>query len=287
VQCESCHGPAGDWLHAHDRAGFSRATRGFIDTKNLSERAGACMPCHVGPNDAAGNQQVVDHDLIAAGHPRLTFEFHAYFESLPAHWDRAADQARHPGDFHFRSWLAGQTRQAEQQTRLNQTQPRDFARFDCFACHHALSGESSTRERAASGPLKPVDWLRAPLPPLQERETPAAARLELIRVLLEQFAGGEASWDAATQAYLATRAVSRDFTVAAYPRAKPEIASLDAALDQLGQYLSSECFAAADRGGRPPTQYDSPTQFDRRRLAEPVQAVSKALQQLEAAMTAR
>jgi hypothetical protein len=43
---------------------------------------------------STGQVQVVDHDLIAAGHPRLNFEFNAYFESLPAHWDRRTDEQR-------------------------------------------------------------------------------------------------------------------------------------------------------------------------------------------------
>src|SRR5207237_71153 len=35
VHCESCHGPASEWLHAHYRAGFDRIqSSGFVDTKD-------------------------------------------------------------------------------------------------------------------------------------------------------------------------------------------------------------------------------------------------------------
>jgi Cytochrome c7 and related cytochrome c/Cytochrome c554 and c-prime len=285
VHCESCHGPAGDWLHAHDRANFSRATRGFVDTKDLPQRAAACMGCHVGPNETAGQQQTVDHDLIASGHPRLTFEFHSYFESLPAHWDRAADQGRHPAEIHFRLWLAGQMRQTEQRKRLTENRSHDFAVFDCFACHHSLAGEAPWRQAAQGGRLQPVRWPPVLLPELEQRELPAPARLSLARTLLEQSASGEASWDAATQAYLATRAIDGDFTAATFPRAATEIASLDAALGKLGTYLATDCFVSSSADKRRPTQYDSPTQFDRQRLVEQVQSVSESLRRLEAAVT--
>src|SRR6185503_17447885 len=90
----------------------------FVETKNLSQRAAVCMKCHVGPSDAAGALQVVDHDLIAAGHPRLSFEHHTYLESLPAHWNRSRDEQTNSGTFHFRSWLAGQLKQFEQTKKL-------------------------------------------------------------------------------------------------------------------------------------------------------------------------
>jgi hypothetical protein len=134
VECESCHGPAGAWLHTHGGTGFDRQnTIGFVDTKILDERAAVCMACHVGPNDAAGVRQVVDHDLIAAGHPRLDFEFHAYLESLPAHWDRSRDEQRHGQAFHLQMWSAGerQREQSLQSPRGSQSNaPADFALLD-------------------------------------------------------------------------------------------------------------------------------------------------------------
>ena len=60
----------------------------FRATKELAERAKVCTRCHVGRRSPDGLlTQEVNHDLIAAGHPRLNFEFAAYQENLPVHWD--------------------------------------------------------------------------------------------------------------------------------------------------------------------------------------------------------
>ncbi len=40
----------------------------------------------------------VDHDLIAAGHPALRFEFATYFANLPPHWDVARDKKANSSD---------------------------------------------------------------------------------------------------------------------------------------------------------------------------------------------
>src|SRR5262249_35632430 len=79
VSCESCHGPAGKWLGLHYQAAWKALDRaekealGFRTTKDVVVRARLCAGCHVG---APGMD--VNHDLIAAGHPRLNFEFAAY-----------------------------------------------------------------------------------------------------------------------------------------------------------------------------------------------------------------
>src|SRR5262249_40890342 len=94
IGCEACHGPAEKWLGPHTTcswSGLDPETKekrfGFVPTQLLARRAGVCVPCHVGvhPADDAPLQDV-NHDLIAAGHPRLNFEFSAYQDRMPAHW---------------------------------------------------------------------------------------------------------------------------------------------------------------------------------------------------------
>jgi hypothetical protein len=84
------------------------------------------------------------------------------------------------------------------------------------------------------------------------------------------------------QSHLAARAIAGDVTREAHPQAENELAVLNTALAGLDKYLGSECFAAASRNSRQPTQYDSPTEFAPGPLAERVRAVSDALQQVEA-----
>lgn len=149
VSCESCHGPAQKWLNVHHLDDWQRLdhaqkkTLGMNDTRSLTGRAQVCTPCHVGTASAD-----VDHDLIAAGHPRLHFEFSAFHASLPRHWPDAKDRAGRP-DFEAEAWVVGQL--AGEQARLELLAARagdpakpwpEFAEHDCLACHHDLRAPS-------------------------------------------------------------------------------------------------------------------------------------------------
>src|SRR5262249_1091687 len=110
VGCESCHGPAERWLTVHYQAGFKeksaadKASYGLLPTKDLAARGKVCADFHVGNLDRniEGN-----HDLIAAGHPRLNFEYAGDLDMYPRHWLMADEKKRHP-DFHARAWAIGQ-----------------------------------------------------------------------------------------------------------------------------------------------------------------------------------
>jgi hypothetical protein len=156
VTCESCHGPASGWLHTHYLAGFSRSSPGFSDTKNPQTLADRCVGCHIGPMVAEnGRAYDMNHDLIAAGHPRLSFEVSTYLANYPKHWpadDRLA---------HIAVWAAGQEQAARQLTRQvvhrltqakrspNDAPWPDFSNFDCFDCHHTLRAVDAPRPREA------------------------------------------------------------------------------------------------------------------------------------------
>ena len=79
VSCESCHGPAENWLRSHTRADYTRADRtaaGMHDLKNLYVRANTCVACH----------QNVDADILKAGHPEFVFELDGQSVAEPKHW---------------------------------------------------------------------------------------------------------------------------------------------------------------------------------------------------------
>jgi cytochrome c554/c'-like protein len=166
VGCESCHGAAQDWVGPHYRAAWQSADKaghGLADTKSLAGRAIVCVRCHVGTRDAN-----VDHDLIAAGHPALRFEFSAFFANLPPHWDVAKDRKRIEGkDFEVHAWLVGQHTSAATAAELlafradptnGKTWP-EFAEMDCFSCHHDLQGRSSRNATAQKpGALRWSNW---------------------------------------------------------------------------------------------------------------------------------
>jgi len=79
VSCESCHGPAENWLRAHTRHDYTRADRtatGMRDLQSLYVRANTCVACH----------QVVSQPILKAGHPELIFELDGQSVAEPKHW---------------------------------------------------------------------------------------------------------------------------------------------------------------------------------------------------------
>ncbi len=175
VGCERCHGPAQGWLGEHytftwrQSSGREKAALGFRNTKDLAARARLCVECHVG---SAG--QDVDHDLIAAGHPRLNFEYAAFLATMPPHWSTRKERVRYP-DLEARVWRIGQAVSAQQALELLASRAAtgtdrhekpwpEFAEYDCSACHHALRGKSWRQAQVgkqAPGLLPWSDWYYA------------------------------------------------------------------------------------------------------------------------------
>jgi hypothetical protein len=199
VGCEACHGPAEKWLARHYRdewKGLNSAEKqalGMTDTKNVLVRAETCVGCHVGRGEAD-----VNHDLIAAGHPRLRFEYSAYLSRYPRHWRLANDRQRHP-DFEARAWEVGQLVSAAAALELLRDRAArpaapwpEFAEHDCAACHHDLSEPSQRQQRGFAGrrPGSPPwgTWYYPLLPALSRagpgaRAEPIASLGELNKVM--------------------------------------------------------------------------------------------------------
>jgi hypothetical protein len=95
VSCENCHNSAAAWLRGHTRPDWSylnRVNAGMRDLRSALVRANTCVACH----------QVIEPNLIEAGHPELTFELDGQSASEPRHWREKADW------FGPKAWLVGQ-----------------------------------------------------------------------------------------------------------------------------------------------------------------------------------
>jgi hypothetical protein len=154
VGCEACHGAANGlkaWLYAHTDHSWNRksaSSYGMADLSNAQTQAQVCSGCHVGaaPRDGLPARDV-DHDLIAAGHPRLAFEFTVYRANLRPHW---SPQRREPPD----AWPVGRLVAADASLKLlayraglkNGPWP-EFTEYDCFACHADLRPDSWRAQR--------------------------------------------------------------------------------------------------------------------------------------------
>ena len=162
VGCASCHGDATRWQQVHMLPAWkslsreARAELGYRDLSTPLARVETCVRCHVG--DA---EHEVNHDLIAAGHPRLFFEFAAYQRLEPRHWSPHG-KAETTADFTARSWSVGQAvtlaavadlladRVQRARDAADSGHPQrwpEFAEFDCYSCHRSLGPDTNTASR--------------------------------------------------------------------------------------------------------------------------------------------
>ncbi|MCE9606436.1 MAG: cytochrome c family protein [Planctomycetia bacterium] len=177
VSCESCHGGARKWLGEHfllrtnpasptsaDDAQQEKhrlAELGMLDTDNLAVQAQTCVRCHVGERSGSDVRDM-NHDMIAAGHPALNFEFAAYKARMPRHWSLPQEPVAR-ADRERRSWAVGQLVSAAAALRLSaeraaanlDLQPGaahapwpEFSEFACFRCHHALRSGANAEPTA-------------------------------------------------------------------------------------------------------------------------------------------
>jgi hypothetical protein len=151
VACEACHGQATDWLGSHTQPNSHQDSvrRGMIDTKSLAVRSETCLACHLGK---AG--QVVDHEMIAAGHPDLAFELDTFTTAQPAH-HRAVKPEPNNVLPSMRAWAVGQSTALAQGMRLlafhaEKNWP-EFSDLECYQCHHDLRAESWRIQRGYPG----------------------------------------------------------------------------------------------------------------------------------------
>ena len=169
VSCEACHGDAGKWMPQHTTWTPSNRAAGYEQTGmarlfDIGERAAACAGCHVGaPADESRGYPVRDmnHDMIAAGHPRLNFDFADYQRRLSPHW---MEEDRSP-EFEVKSWLVGRAASDEAAAVLKADRATrgkagiapmpEYADWSCASCHHKLGDGFPSR---GARPTDPLVW---------------------------------------------------------------------------------------------------------------------------------
>lgn len=176
VSCEACHGNASNWLNDHTtwsmpesrKNGFAKT--GMIPLHEAGKRALSCAGCHVGgPADKQRGFPVrdVNHDMLAAGHPRLYFEYTSFVKRLPPHWrEKNRDLPGAPvrsSEEKVYDWFAGQLATTEAFLRLCSDRAErsqhgvaeqdraswpELALFKCYSCHQSVNG-SAKRENSS------------------------------------------------------------------------------------------------------------------------------------------
>ena len=250
VGCESCHGASSGWLAVHYAKPATHASNvraGLTPLRDPQVRAKVCLDCHYG-STATG--QFVTHAMMAAGHPRVSFELDL-FSALQQHHDEDADYAARKGGRtdNVRLWAVGQAEAVARATDL-------FARpgfgtdgvfpqyyfYDCHSCHRAINDGPQRRLTFETNPGRPIPFGMAPF---------NDENVIMLSAVARAFAPGRATqFDAASRAFHAAMGEGRAEAVAAAHRLRGEAAALSDALAARG-YSGGDAFtvvqAIADR----------------------------------------
>lgn len=169
VGCESCHGASIGWLSSHYEVQGTHpnnVANGLTPLEDPSTRARVCLDCHYGSTDTG---QFVTHSMMAAGHPRITFELDL-FSSFQQHHDVDDDYIQRKGrPDSVQLWAVGQAEAVARATDL-------FARpaygtegvfpqlyfYDCHSCHRPITDGDERRLTFETNPGRPITFGQPP-----------------------------------------------------------------------------------------------------------------------------
>nr|WP_245656643.1 cytochrome c family protein [Novosphingobium naphthalenivorans] len=169
VGCESCHGAASGWISRHYAVPASHASNvaaGLIPLEKSQVRAGVCLDCHFG-SDKPG--QFVTHAMMAAGHPRVSFELDL-FSAMQAHYNLDTDYVRRKGRLDsVQLWAVGQAEAIRRSTKLFANPALgmegvfpQFYFYDCHSCHRQITDNPSAVRTFETNPGRPIPFGNPP-----------------------------------------------------------------------------------------------------------------------------
>jgi hypothetical protein len=166
ADCQVCHGKAEAWGSQHysrewkslSKSRFDGTDR--IDLESFTVRARVCVSCHVGElnrtNDLGmASDRVVDHRLLAAGHPPMHFDFESYLRRYPVHWDTQSEPIGLGSATGVERWRIGKLTIAIARLKslgaraervisksFNDSDWPELSEYSCSSCHHSLEKPS-------------------------------------------------------------------------------------------------------------------------------------------------
>ena len=165
VGCEACHGGAENYIGTHTITPYDQERNlkdGMYPTGSISSRTILCTSCHVGTSEKLAN-----HNIMGAGHPRLSFELDTFIARQPVHYDVDQDYIERKGkgiqstESPISRMLIGTAlfarANAENLNSKLLDHPQGFpeiALFNCHSCHKSLNSQSWEPRPRTSG-LKP------------------------------------------------------------------------------------------------------------------------------------
>ena len=233
VGCESCHGAASGWLSSHYAVPASHAKNvaaGLTPLERPKVRASVCLDCHFG-SDKPG--QFVTHAMMAAGHPRLSFELDL-FSSLQQHYDLDRDYGARKGQVDsVRMWAVGQAEAVRRSTALFSRSAfssegifPQFYFYDCHSCHRPISDGPQAKRTFETNPGRPIAFGQ---PPFNDEN------IIMLSAVARVLAPGSAvRFDAASREFHAAMGKGRGEAEAAASRLSQAAAALSSELASRG-----------------------------------------------------
>jgi len=244
VGCEACHGGAQNWLSTHYAVGQSHAAniaRGLYPLDQPRARAEKCLDCHFG-SDRPG--QFVSHRIMAAGHPRVSFELDL-FSALQQHHDEDADYVRRKHRTNnVQTWAVGQAVAVSRATTLF-ANPKlgtegvfpEITFFDCHSCHRQIIDGPNGKASWVANPGRPIP---SGMPPFNDENMIMLSAAAQVAV-----PGMAAKFDSDSKAFHAALAKDRPTAVAAARRLSATAGGLADAMSRAA-FGRSETFAIID-----------------------------------------
>ena len=158
IGCEGCHGGAENYISSHvdsDTSRIEKLDAGLYPTDDAHARAKLCLSCHLG----VGNKMAT-HEIMGAGHPRISFELDTFSALQPAHYvmDKDYRENKWSGSS-VELWSVGQIEASRQTLMLISERLHskglfpELALFDCHSCHHSMSDQKwQANERSNLSP---------------------------------------------------------------------------------------------------------------------------------------
>ncbi|NIJ37737.1 hypothetical protein FHR22_002440 [Sphingopyxis panaciterrae] len=259
VGCESCHGPAAGWIASHyagvgtyadpdaemRQKHLANLSAGLKKLEDPVVRAGVCVDCHFG---SAGEGQFVTHRIMAAGHPRISFELDL-FSSLQAHHQEDGDYgwrkfgAAAGRTDHVQMWAVGQATALERSLSLFQSRRGtegmfpEFYFLDCHSCHRRIYDQAKPVKTSMDNVGRQIP---EGMPPYNDENLimlAAAARMAS-PALADQLA-------ARTAAFHKAMATDRASAVSAAAQLSQTVAALKSAFASRG-FSGTDAFAMVD-----------------------------------------
>ncbi|MFT5208833.1 MAG: hypothetical protein ACI9CE_000548 [Flavobacterium sp.] len=146
IGCEGCHGGAENYISSHvdpDTPRLETIEAGLYPTDDAHARAKLCLSCHLGVGS-----KMATHDIMGAGHPRISFELDTFSALQPAHYimDKDYRDNKWSGSS-VELWSVGQIEASRQTLVLISERLHakglfpELALFDCHSCHHSMSDQ--------------------------------------------------------------------------------------------------------------------------------------------------